>query len=456
MAYREALNYLASRTRVIELCNQLGGRIAICPDWHGRVMTSSCDGLDGYSFGLVNVPAIDNNENKNKNDDFSEEVTGSFDMYGGEDQFTLSPDNGAFSLYHNQVVKPQFISDSKLFVLSDNGFSEGKFITDTEPPDPEIRMRRSVGFSNKIGTQFNFEISRVVRLLELEEIGEIFGQSVAVSLEQTDTSYVAFQTSNTIVNRGASVMRELGLVSIKIRNMLNTEIDSVAVVPFRTGREIELGPSFGADFFDLAPHSQLRQLPQAVLIRADCRYHCQVGIPRNRAIPFLGSVDFRSGNLTLVSFNLPESAWEYDYLSNAFCEVEVDAVDAFDSGSGIDFVSTRNNSIYLRDSELVRQNSERLKLRVEDSGNFRIGEISSLYSGEVVRVYNHGGSDSDIKPTFRYCEFDVFSIACELVKGEALSHVQHTLHINADNKTLAFIAKEVLGVNYEQAYAKIR
>jgi hypothetical protein len=460
LAYREALNYLASRTRVIELCNQLGGRVAICPDWGGRVITSSCDGLDGYSFGFVNVQEIDKDATKQNNTEFDNEIANAFELYGGEDQFTLSPESGVFNLYHNQFSKSQDIRDPNLSELSagnssNNGFTDGKFVTDTEPPDPEIRMRRSVEFSNSIGTRFNLDISRVVRLLELGVVGDVFGSSVAVALEQADTSYVAFQTANTIVNRGFPILRELGLVSMKIRNMLNTGIDSVAIIPFRVGRDIELGQSFSADLFGFAPHSQFRKLPQAVLLRADCKYHCQIGISRNRAIPFLGSVDFRSGNLTLVAFSLPECAWEHDYLSNAFCEVEVDVVDELDSGAGIDFVSTRNNNIYLRESEIIRQNSERIKSQVRDSDKFQIDEFGLFYSGEVVRAYNCGVSDSDINSIFRYCEFDVFSAARELQKNESLSHQQYTLHISADNKTLATIIKDVLGVSYEQTYEKM-
>jgi predicted nucleic-acid-binding Zn-ribbon protein len=426
-------------------------------------MTSSCDGLDGYSFGLVNVQEIDKNEisnniiniSNNSNTEINCETTQYSEMYGGEDQIALSPDNGVFSLYHNPSTKPEITAAPNLSTPADNGFTEGKFITDTEPPDPEIRMRRSVEFSNRINTRFNLDISRVVRLLELEEIGNIFGSSVAVSLEQPDISYVAFQTNNTIINRGTPIIRESGLTSIKIRSMLNTGIDSVAIIPFRIGREIELGQNFGVDLFDLAPHNQLHKLPQAVLLRANCKYHCQIGISRNRATPFLGAVDFRSGNLTLIAFNLPANAWEYNYLSNAFCEVGVDVVEDLDSGAGIDFVSTRNNKFFLRDSEAARQNSERIKSQVGDSDKLQFDELESLYSGEVVRAYNRGVSDADVMPTFRYCEFDVFSAANSLKKSESLTHQQYTLHISADNKTLSFIVKEVLGVSYEQTYEKI-
>jgi hypothetical protein len=433
-------------------------------------MTSSCDGLDGYSFGLVNVREIDKLESGM---DISSNLDSGrlFEFYGGEDQFSLSPDCGVFSIYHKGAgdsvvgVKSSGLASGLelgLDELSLRGFTEGKFITDSEPPDPEIRMRRSVNFSNVVGTKFNFDVSRIVRLMELDEIAEIFGHSVAVSLEQIDASYVAYQTSNTIVNRGDTLIKDCGLVSIKIKSMLNTGVDSVAIIPFREGQEIELGPSFGVDFFDLAPHSQLRKLPQAVLLRADSKRRCQVGISRSRAMSFLGSVDFRDGNLTLISFNLPKYARDCDYLSNAFFETEVikedEGGDDFPSGSGVDFVSTRNNEVYQRNGEIVKKIERELGrgIKREKTSNDNI-DFNSMYSGEVVRVYNRGvdidKSDEDMSS--RYCEFDVFSSAHELSRGEVLSHHQHTLHINADNQTLSFIVNESLGVNYEKTYEKI-
>jgi hypothetical protein len=473
-------------------------------------MTSSCDGLDGYSFGLVNVQEIDNHDRNKTHSETATNILHNFESYGGEDQFTLSPDSGIFSIYDDPVndsavqtsgggAVAKVTSNSNLTLLQNTllpRFFEDKFITDSEPPEPEIRMRRSVVFSNRLGTRFDFDISRVVRMLELEEIAAIFGQGVAVSLEQTDTSFVAFQTTNTIINRGLPLMRNSGLVSIKIRNMLNTGIDSVAIIPFRTGKEIELGPCFGVDLFDLAPHRLFRQLKQAVIIRANSKHNCQIGISRNRATPFLGSVDFRNGNLTLAAFNLPANAWDYDYLSNAFFEMEVEASGELESGSGIDFVRTRNNNVYLKNNDLIRQDIERLKPQYnlnnnknnnnknksnnqktdadpsyanktnglrqnqnqyqnQEQNQYQYCNFDSLYSGEVVRVYNQGIADAEDGSIFRYCEFDVFSAARELLRGESLSHQQHTLHINADNQTLAFIAQEVLGVNYEQTYEKM-
>ena len=57
--YGEAKEYLSRHTTVIELSNKDGVRVAICPAWQGRVMTSTCSGPDGPSFGFVHREYID-------------------------------------------------------------------------------------------------------------------------------------------------------------------------------------------------------------------------------------------------------------------------------------------------------------------------------------------------------------------------------------------------------------
>ena len=160
-------------------------------------------------------------------------------------------------------------------------------------------------------------------------------------------------------------------------------------------------------------------LPQAALLRADSKSRCQVGVSRNRALPFLGSIDFRLGLLTLMTFNLPQNPWELDYLSNAYYETTHNSVP--------NFVSARKQPV----------------------------RNESLYSGEVIRAYNHGFTVPGQVPTARFYEFDVFSPAKMLTQGESITHHQFTVHINADNQTLEYLAKTILGVDYSNVYEKI-
>ena len=54
MSYREVIKFLDRHTDVVELASDDGARVAVCPEWQGRVMTSSCGAGDGQSFGFVN------------------------------------------------------------------------------------------------------------------------------------------------------------------------------------------------------------------------------------------------------------------------------------------------------------------------------------------------------------------------------------------------------------------
>lgn len=428
MSYRNAINYLTTKTKVIELCNQLGARVAVCPDWNGRVMTSTCDGLDGSSFGLVNVHEIDSIISSLKTDGFP-----SFLFCGGEDQLTLSPETGPFSLYDAEPElehKKQSGAPSR----SSNGYHENVFLVDTVPPAPEVRMRQSLRLTNTVGTRFDLDIVRTVKLLESQDIAAMFGRSVAMTLEQTDVSYVGFVTMNSLLNHGANHAKSSGLVSMQIRSMFNSSSNTVAVIPFRSGDKDELGPNICTTFFGTSPHGRIRLFPQAALLRADSKYRCQVGVSRKRAIPFLGSIDFREGILTLQTFNMPEYPWQYDYPCNDYCEP---------IGNTADFVNIREHC-----SEPSVDQSQNVSSRCPRDDD-------ACFTGEVVRAYNHGPMRPGQPVSSFFYEFDACSPAKELAHGESTTHSQYTLHINADNATLSFLAEKILGVSFEKVYEKM-
>ncbi|MDR1269057.1 MAG: hypothetical protein LBK82_06000 [Planctomycetaceae bacterium] len=274
MSYRDAVNYLGSKTRILELCNQIGGRVVICPDWNGNVMTSTCDGIDGNSFGLINVKAID----ANKTDWY-------YNSYGGEDQLVFLPE------------------------------SNGMFAIDSIPQHPVVRMRRSVKLNTVHGNHIEFDLIRTVRLLNRYEIIDAFGDAVAISLDQMDVSFVGFVTVNSVVNNAVHSPSWNNPASIQVRGMFNTGQSTVAIVPFQPieESESESEPPIDTNFFGSSPHGRLRLLPTAALLRADGKYRCQVTVTRKRAKPFLGAIDFREGLLTLVTFDTSDDRQEFPY-----------------------------------------------------------------------------------------------------------------------------------------------
>ena len=95
MSYGEAREFLAKHTELVELTNAEGARVAICPEWQGRVMTSTCGGMEGLSFGFINDEFIT-----------AGKLDRHFNNYGAEERLWLSPEGGQFSLWF-EPGKPQ-------------------------------------------------------------------------------------------------------------------------------------------------------------------------------------------------------------------------------------------------------------------------------------------------------------------------------------------------------------
>ena len=93
MSYGEACQFLSQHTTLLELSDSHGARVAICPEWQGRVMTSTCDGPAGPSFGFINREFIE-----------AGQPNPHFNNYGAEDRLWLSPEGGPFSLWFKPGV----------------------------------------------------------------------------------------------------------------------------------------------------------------------------------------------------------------------------------------------------------------------------------------------------------------------------------------------------------------
>ena len=261
MSYHDALNYLVHKTSVIELYDQLGGRVAVCPEWNGRVMTSTCGGLEGESFGYINVQAID---------------TDNYDDFGGEDQWTLSPliySYGIESIKANLVI-----------------------------------LRRALRMADANGTSVELSLTRSIFLLSRHRAGAIFGDAVAEALERSDVSNVGFYTEDTVQTQTRAY------IAGRQRGMFNASPHTAVIVPTPP---ISFTPepfSVDIDYLGGAPHGRIRYLSKTLLIRADGQRRCQVTMPYATAPPFFGAIERRLGTLTLWTFDLPDAPGENDMI----------------------------------------------------------------------------------------------------------------------------------------------
>jgi len=300
MSYRQAKNFLTEHTRLVELTDDRGARVAVCPAWQGRVMSSTCGGTDGPSFGFICREFIE-----------AGKLDPQFNNYGGEDRLWLSPEGGQFSLWFKPGAEQNL----------DNWFTppalnEGAWQLTSDPNDSCCRMATTMKFQNASATEFELDVARDVRLLGTEEFGELFGRPAAKLIGTGGTKMVAYETVNNITNRGARMTKEKGLVSIWILGMLGAGPATVVIVPYTPGEESELGPAVKSDYFGPVPPERLKVTPEAVLFRADGNFRAKIGTSQRRAREVLGSIDLAAGVLTIVRFTMPEDPAGQNYMNN--------------------------------------------------------------------------------------------------------------------------------------------
>ncbi len=300
MSYREAKEFLSRHTKVVELSNKEGARVAVCPEWQGRVMTSTCNGPEGLSYGFINSEFIEAGQ-KNPH----------FNNYGGEDRFWLSPEGGPVSLWFKPGVE-----QTLEHWYTPPAFNEGGFEVTSAPEAGACRMGTRMQFDNTAGTKFDLAVTRVVRLLGKGDYPELFDKTAAKTLTQSGVKSVGYESINTITNIGRATTKEKGLVSIWILGMLNCGPKTVVLVPYKSGDEKKLGPVVKSDYFGEVPPERLKITPEAILFLADGNFRSKIGTSQTRAKNVVGSIDFDSGVLTLVHFSMPKDPTKMNYMNN--------------------------------------------------------------------------------------------------------------------------------------------
>lgn len=301
MTYGEDRDFLAKHTELIELFGQGNARVIITPQYQGRVMTSTCDGPDGMSFGFVNrdfISAGIPNEH--------------FNNYGGEERVWISPEGGQFSLWFKPGIKKQTLADW----FTPPELNDGPWNVVSREGDTAVGMSARMKLQNTSGARFDIEVSRLVRMLSAGDCAGLFNPAASKTMWQNGVKTVAYETDNRITNLGPAMSKEKGLISIWMLGMFNAGPKTVVLAPYKPGDPSQLGPVVQSDYFGKIPPDRLKILPEAVLFRADGRFRSKIGTSQRRAGDIVGSIDFQADVLTLVKFSLPENPADNLYMSN--------------------------------------------------------------------------------------------------------------------------------------------
>ena len=124
--YGAVRDFLVNHTNVVELTGEHGERVAICPEYQGRVMTSTCSDLQGRSLGWVNKAFIEKGEKDPH-----------FNNFGGEDRLWLGPEGGPNSLWFAPGADQKLAAWNTPPALND-----GPFKIASEKDEPYYRLTR--------------------------------------------------------------------------------------------------------------------------------------------------------------------------------------------------------------------------------------------------------------------------------------------------------------------------
>lgn len=286
------LDFVASNTEVLVLKDKTGKSCLITtPEYQGRILTSTFNGLEGRSLGYVNHERI-----------ASKEMVPHTQGYGGEDRFWLGPQGGQFTIYFEPGDDFNF----------DNWFTPSPLDKESfeviAANDSSVHYRKRMNLKNYKNTRFELELNRKIRFIARDKAKSLLGIP-----EINELKYVGFESNNEVVNTGKEAWKkETGLLSIWVLGMFPG--GSTVVIPYKEGSEDSLGPIYSEYFVEQLGNLDEKQIKTGkgtIFYKGSGNYIGKIGVGAMRAKPLLGSYDSENNVLTVVQYTLPENAADY-------------------------------------------------------------------------------------------------------------------------------------------------
>lgn len=282
------VNFLERHVKVIELKDG-NSIVAIVPAWQGRVMTSTSEGAEGFSFGWINRELIS-----------SGKKLPHINAYGGEERLWLGPEGGQYSIFFKKG--DEFVYDN----WQTPDFMDTLPFDYTELTDTSVTFIHNAEIENYSGVTFNLSIKRKITIIPPSRLPELTG------IDAAGVNCVAYRSENHLINKGTNEWKkESGLLSIWMLGMFNPSPAVTVVIPFRQGSDEDLGIAVNDNYFGHIPPDRLKITRNTVFFRADGKSRGKIGIPPLRAKGLMGSYDFENKILTLLVCNLPEGRTDY-------------------------------------------------------------------------------------------------------------------------------------------------
>jgi hypothetical protein len=310
-------------------------------------------------------------------------------VLGGEDRLLVGPEGTKFSFFYPAGTELAFAQRKIPAALDLEGFE----VVQTNPDN--VLLRKNMTLTNRAGHSFAIELQREVRILGAMDVQKLFGMMLPDAVQ-----FVAYQTDNRLIQKGGEPWNaEKGLVSLRVVNAQTASPTSVAVVPYQRPSEASNEEKFYQDdIFRDVPDDRVTQDESAVYFLGDAKKLGKVSVVSKHTKGLVGSYDPSNKVLTIIQFDQPQ-------------------------GDAVAYTGAR------------------------------LDENQPLLGGQAIYLLNEGPIGEGGKSRGRFFMLETASPASLLKPGEALRHVQRTLHFQGPEEELDVIMQTVLKTSKERIQA---
>ncbi|MCL7764013.1 hypothetical protein MPF19_11340 [Polaribacter sp. Z014] len=271
------LNFLKTYQKTVTLTENNGkSQLVVLPDYQGRVMTSTANGLEGISYGWTNYDLIASGK-------FEKHIN----VFGGEDRFWIGPEGGQYSIFFKKGTSYSFEDwftpkeiDTEAFSLESQS-------------DTSVALSKKMNLVNAQGTIFNIEVKRTVSIFNKSEIEKDLGIELSENL-----NFVGYQSYNEIFNKGTKAWsKETGLLSIWILGMFMPSENTTVILPYKDSLALN------TSYFGTIPPGRLTTTDKHVMFKGNGTARFKLGIPPRNVTPYIGSFDADKQTLTIVKYS---------------------------------------------------------------------------------------------------------------------------------------------------------
>ncbi|TGV02610.1 DUF6786 family protein [Flavivirga rizhaonensis] len=275
-SYKNDLELIKTHTDYIELTENKGkARLIICPQYQGKIITSTHSGINGSSNGWLNRGAI-NKQNLNGKG------------IGGEDRIWIGPLGGQFSFYFQQI-KP--LNEENWQVPS---ALENKTFNEISKTDTQVWLENTMELTNFQGTTLKLNLKRHISILDKKRIEENLKFKLNASID-----FVAYNSSHTLKNIDSiGWKKETGLASIWSAGMFEGSDNTSVIIPLKNNGSMTniykyLGP---------LNTNRLYTKGKTLLYKTDGKYRSKIGVPHKFAPEIYGCYSKDKKRLTIIQY----------------------------------------------------------------------------------------------------------------------------------------------------------